>query len=142
MLPSSPQHTSSSTEPTTASALERWRKPLAAVLAVHAFSHLPGAIVALAAWSDGTAIEYLFGSWTISNPAVLLAAVGLWAALAGSFAVIAVAIGIGHPQGLRLLRIALAVSLLACAVALPSAAIGAVINIALLTWLATLPAER
>lgn len=142
MFLSSTHHKSNSTETALASPLDRSRKPLAALLAVHGFSHLPGVAVALAAWSDGTAIEYLFGNWTISNPTVLLAAVGLWAGLAASFAVVALAIGMGHPQGLRLLRITLAVSLFACVVALPSAAFGAAINIALLTWLTTLSAAR
>ncbi|NNF55378.1 MAG: hypothetical protein HKN03_13175 [Acidimicrobiales bacterium] len=141
MFLSSTHQQSNSTEAEVASRLERWQKPLAAVLAIHGFAHLPGVIVALAAWSDGTSIEYLFGNWTISNSTVLLTAVGMWAALAASFAAVAIAIGTGHRQGLRLLRIAVAASLVACVVALPSAAIGAAINVALLTWLVTLPAD-
>ena len=108
------------------------RRVLAGFLAIHGFAHLVGTTEAVTAIGDDTSVDYLFGQWTLTDTAVLVGAAAVWAPVAVGFALVGVATWIETPRWLKALVAITSVSLVLCLVALPQAAIGAVINVALL----------
>lgn len=118
------------------------RRILAGFLAVHGFAHLVGTTDAVTAIGDDSAVEYILGQWAITSTGVLLGAATIWALVAAGFAAVGVATWIDTPRWPRALVAISSSSLVLCLIALPQAAIGAVINVALLATAVTLTNRR
>lgn len=118
------------------------RRVLAVFLAIHGFAHLVGTTEAISAIGDDTSVDYILGQWTITSTGLLAGSAALWTAVAVGFAAVGVATWIDTPRWPSALAAVTSVSLILCLVALPQAAIGAVINVVLLATGVTLLNRR
>jgi hypothetical protein len=109
------------------------RRFLAVFLVLHGFAHLAGAQSGWESAGAGTAVEYLWGAWTISAPALLWVLAIAWSATAVAFAHAAWLLWGLHKGWRTTLLLVTAASLLLSIVAMPMAVSGVVINVVLLT---------
>lgn len=118
------------------------RRILAGLLAIHGIAHLVGTTDAITAVNDNSSVEYLFGQWNITGTGPLVGVATLWALAAAGFIAVGVTTWIDTRWWPRALVTMAAVSVVLCLVALPQAAIGTVINIALVATAGAVTARR
>lgn len=107
-------------------------RALAAFLVLHGIAHLAGTSTVLGKAANGESAEYLAGTWTVSDPALLRTLGVLWALTGAAFVIVAIAVWRQHPNWRRVLAAVSLASLLVIVVALWSSTAGVIIDIGLL----------
>jgi hypothetical protein len=110
----------------------RARRVLATFVALHGLAHLAGTSDAFQRASDGAAVGYVGGAWTLSDPTALRALGLVWAVVAAAFLAAAIMTWAGAVAWPRPVGGVAAGSLVVAVAALWASAIGVVIDIALL----------
>ena len=105
---------------------------LGVFLVLHGVAHLVGTSASFDRAADGDPAEYLAGTWTLSDPALLRLAGVVWALVAVAFLYAGAVAWLRRPEWPRVLAVVSLVSLALCVLALWAAVIGVVIDVALL----------
>lgn len=108
------------------------RRLLGVVVILHGIAHLAGTADAFDRAADGRAAEYLGGLATIDDPAALRGIGAMWAMAGLLVAGAGVVVARGAASWPAVLAAAAGGSLMLCVAALWAAAIGVVVNVALL----------
>ena len=104
----------------------------AVLLGLHGVVHLAGTSDSFAKAADGESVDYLAGTWTLSDPTLLRAVCIVWALVGAGFLFAATITWMHRPEWPRVLAAVSALSLVVVVIALWSSVVGVVIDVALL----------
>lgn len=108
------------------------RRALALFVGAHGLAHIVGTTHAFSRAADGRSLDYLTGSWTISNPTTLRAVGVLWAVMALGFVASGAAIWADRPRWPLVLWCVSLVSLVLVLLAVWASVVGVFVDLALL----------